>query len=652
MLRKLPLSVQIIGGVAAVLVLIGSGNLLYDMFRQRAAIVESAKDRGQAALDMLEALHVSAMLNRDDVVDDDPAVETLDGTMQRFSQQSKSVDLWVVMAPKIIDYLKGQGTAKVQPAMDATDESAIAQRTEQFSVNGDKIRITRPVVLGQGTASDEMCAACHTSMMNIEKGEVLGAYSAQIDMAPEQAAFMADMRNKAVAGIVVFVFAISIMALLLRMTAIGPMRRLAKATEALAEGKTDIATGSEGRSDEIGAMARALEVFRSAFIRNRKLEEEAAEARRRSEDDRRIAQEIAERDAAERLRAATAGLAEGLRRLAAGDLAFKLDDAFAPDFEALRHDFNTSVKQLGGTLAAISRSASVIDNGTREIAASIDDLAKRTEQQAASLEETTAAVEQITANVSNSHVITEEVRRSASNANQDATNSGIVVTEAEIAMQRIEESSGKISSIIGVIDEIAFQTNLLALNAGVEAARAGEAGKGFAVVAQEVRELAQRSASAAKEIKSLIQNSSMEVGNGVKLVRETGEALKGIGSQVSAMNERMEEIASSTKDQTIGLAEVNRAVGTMDQMTQQNATMVQQSNAASTMLAAEAGRLRDMIDQFRLDAAPAPVHALSKVASDMANKPAAASARKTSRPVIARPAATLAAAAAGVWEEF
>jgi len=169
-------------------------------------------------------------------------------------------------------------------------------------------------------------------------------------------------------------------------------------------------------------------------------------------------------------------------------------------------------------------------------------------------------------------------------------------------MRRIEESSSQISNIIGVIDEIAFQTNLLALNAGVEAARAGDAGKGFAVVAQEVRELAQRSAKAAKEIKELIRNSSVEVEGGVKLVRATGDALKTIETYVVTINQHMDAIATSAREQSVGLAEVNTAVNQMDQVTQQNAAMVEETNAASATLANEASRLRDLIAQFVLDA--------------------------------------------------
>ncbi|WSH04089.1 HAMP domain-containing methyl-accepting chemotaxis protein (plasmid) [Rhizobium ruizarguesonis] len=380
-----------------------------------------------------------------------------------------------------------------------------------------------------------------------------------------------------------------------------PIGQITVAMRRLAEGDTGSNIPFAGRADEIRSMAAAVEVFRQAAIANKRMQIEADENRKQADDDRIAAQQKAESDATERLRIATSGLASGLRRLAAGDLAFRLDEPFAPDFEALRHDFNQSIAQLAEVLTAISSSIITIEDGTREISSGADDLSKRTEQQAAALEETAAALEEITANVSNSSKRTEETRTVATQANQSAAKSAEVVSHAEEAMGRIETSSQQISNIIGVIDEIAFQTNLLALNAGVEAARAGEAGKGFAVVAQEVRELAQRSASAAKEIKGLIQNSSKEVESGVKLVRDTGQSLTTIGSFITQINQHMDAIATSAKEQSVGLSEVNVAVNRMDQTTQQNAAMVEQSTAASTSLAQEAQKLRELVSQFKLD---------------------------------------------------
>ncbi|MBB5577882.1 MULTISPECIES: methyl-accepting chemotaxis protein [Rhizobium] len=378
-----------------------------------------------------------------------------------------------------------------------------------------------------------------------------------------------------------------------------PIRRIADAMKILSDGNLQSAIPYAGRADEIGAMAAAVEVFRQDAINVLRLEQEASTSRSQAEAARATEQDRAEKEARQ-LRFATTTLGNGLRRLAGGDVSVQLTEPFAAEYEQLREDFNASLKQLGSTIGAVLKTVHSIESGTREIALGAQDLSKRTEQQAASLEETAAALDEITANVTTASKRTDEARDVAQKANVSAERSASVVSEAEHAMRRIEDSSERISNIIAVIDEIAFQTNLLALNAGVEAARAGEAGKGFAVVAQEVRELAQRAATAAKEIKGLIEKSSAEVDNGVKLVLETGQSLKSISDHVSQINQLMAAIATSAREQSTGLAEINTAVNQMDQSTQQNAAMVEQSTAAAASLSSEASRLRDLVNQFHI----------------------------------------------------
>ncbi|WP_052161537.1 HAMP domain-containing methyl-accepting chemotaxis protein [Hoeflea sp. BAL378] len=430
-----------------------------------------------------------------------------------------------------------------------------------------------------------------------------------------------------------------------------PITRITASMRDLAAGDTDKAIPFAGRADEIGAMAGAVEVFRQAALTNKRLEAEAESSRKQAELTRLADQERAEAEAAERMRQATAGLAAGLKRLAAGDLSFQLTEAFAADFEGLRQDFNTSIVQLAHTLTAVSQSIGSITNGSQEISSGTNDLSKRTEQQAAALEETAAALDEITVNVSNSSKRSEEARQVATEANASAARSGEVVSRAVAAMNRIEGSSNQISNIIGVIDEIAFQTNLLALNAGVEAARAGEAGRGFAVVAQEVRELAQRSAKAAKEIKGLIETSTHEVSEGVQLVTETGTALKSIGDVIVVINSHMEAIATSSREQSTGLAEVNTAVNQLDQTTQQNAAMVEQSSAAASTLANEADTLRQLISQFNLGTGSAQAQTQSQALRQTAARMSAPSSRVSSRPSPA-PLKVASGGAAQGWDEF
>jgi methyl-accepting chemotaxis protein len=423
---------------------------------------------------------------------------------------------------------------------------------------------------------------------------------------------------------------------------------IAGATRTLADGRTDVDLEKLERRDEFGAIIQSLAVFRD--------NQSNLAAMRRQQDDLRAAEETARRER-EALGAAVdaqqhavvSSLGLGLERLAQGDLTCRLTEAFPPEYQKLKDDYNAAIAQLRDSLKVIADKAHTMHGGADEISGAADDLSRRTETQAATLEETAAALDQITATVRRTSEGVESARTTVVAAKGDAERSGEVVTQAVAAMGQIEASSRQITQIIGVIDEIAFQTNLLALNAGVEAARAGEAGRGFAVVASEVRALAQRSAAAAKEIKTLISASSAQVEQGVKLVGQTGEALTRIVAHVAQINGVVAEIAASAREQTTGLVEVNTAVNRMDQVTQQNAAMVQQSTAASHALSDEASDLTALLARFKIEDAGGAARRATLPPASAPRKPAPPPARAKA---VATAGARARAAPADEWEEF
>ncbi|MBU1176763.1 MAG: HAMP domain-containing protein [Alphaproteobacteria bacterium] len=430
-----------------------------------------------------------------------------------------------------------------------------------------------------------------------------------------------------VIGIVAALFVASLIA--------KPITLMTSTMNTMAEGKYDLDVPARNQKDEIGMMAKAVEIFRQNGIRVREMtEEEKAREERVRADRAKMMQELQRAfgevvDAAvggDFTRRVTAefpddelntlagsvnnlvetverGLAETgsvLAALADTDLTHRVEGVYAGAFEKLKSDTNAVADKLADIVTQLKETSRGLKTATSEILSGANDLSERTTKQAATIEETSAAMEQLAATVKQNAERAEEASSKSRAMSQSAEQGGEVMREANSAMEQITHSSAKISNIIGMIDDIAFQTNLLALNASVEAARAGEAGKGFAVVAIEVRRLAQSAAEASSEVKALIEKSGEEVAGGSKLVASAAASLAAILEAVKANNELMEGIAKESREQASAIGEVNTAVRQMDEMTQHNAALVEETNATIEQTESQASELDRIVDVFTL----------------------------------------------------
>ncbi|BEU99565.1 HAMP domain-containing methyl-accepting chemotaxis protein [Novosphingobium olei] len=386
-------------------------------------------------------------------------------------------------------------------------------------------------------------------------------------------AIAGQARWMTIASLLIILLALAGVARTGRRFLIDPILSLAARVRELADGKLDVMVSGDGRSDEIGDLARSVCDLRDG------LAEAKAETARQADT-------------------IIASIGTGLSELASGNIAYRIEQPLAGRFEKLRSDFNGALGELGAVLAGMQSSTEHLHAVARDIGGAAGDLSNRNANQAASLEETAAAIASLAQRVAGSTDAVSTARHAVDSVGTEMSRGGEVIQDAEAAMDRIELASQQIGSIVSVIDGIAFQTNLLALNAGVEAARAGEQGKGFAVVASEVRALALRSADAAREIKQLIENSSQEIGEGVRLVRDAGASLRAITEQMSEINRMMEVVEAGASEQNASLASIDATSKQIEKITQSNAAVADQVSKASRDVVASIGEVVQQLDRF------------------------------------------------------
>ncbi|AZV79483.1 HAMP domain-containing protein [Parasedimentitalea marina] len=431
----------------------------------------------------------------------------------------------------------------------------------------------------------EGCVSCHNTRADTPKsdwqlGDVRGVLEVRENIQAPLTTIHELTRNILI-GVAIAGLSLMLIVLFTTRTITRPIGEICKSMGSVADGDLDNEVPTANRGDELGQIGTALVELQGVLKQARNAEDDRAEHQQQQS-------KVVEK------------LTGGLVHLASGDFSNPLTEPFPKEYEQLRSDFNRTLETLSDTILEVISSAGSIKAGANEISQSSDDLSRRTEGQAATLEQTAAALDEMTASVKSASEGAQRIETIMGEAKTEAVESDQVVQHAVSAMTEIESSARHISQIIGVIDDISFQTNLLALNAGVEAARAGEAGRGFAVVASEVRALAQRSSDAAMEIKTLISESSKQVDQGVELVGKAGGALNNIVTRVDHIAQLVSEMAVGSTEQSTGLGEINIGMTQLDEVTQQNAAMVEQATAASHLLSSDASKLSEMVSQFNI----------------------------------------------------
>jgi len=482
--------------------------------------------------------------------------------IDRILEESNGSALYAIATNSSDEVIATSGTASNDQASQLEVLAAVSFATGAGEATGDGYFIAMPATAGA-------------------KGDsVVGAIA--IIWSPELAlaeVAKAKLISYMVAGVAFLIMCV-ISTFLLRSVLSRPLQEVGDLINEIADGTYDQEPIHLERGDEIGGIARTVENLKTQLTAARDVEQQRIQAQ---EGQKRVVDK----------------LTGGLQRLSEGDLTQTIDEPFAAEYEALRENYNRTIDTLVGIIGSVIENSEKIRSSSEEINQSSGDLSQRTESQAATLEQTAAALDELTSSVKSAASGAKKVEDIVANASSVAEKSGKVVSEAVEAMSMIEQSSVQISQILSVMDDISFQTNLLALNAGVEAARAGEAGRGFAVVASEVRALAQRSADAAQEIKQLIDESSQHVGHGVELVGRTGTELRKIIEGVGTISSHVVDIASGAEEQSVALTEINAGVLQLDQVTQHNAAMVEESTAASQLLRNDANELALQVAVFK-----------------------------------------------------
>jgi methyl-accepting chemotaxis protein len=500
---------------------------------------------------------------------DSPAA--LHTTVADFNKAIDQTDAAMADYRKVAD-LDPQEQAIFDPAFEswqALRQSLMATRDTLLAGHAD---------LARAEINGRMVGLARTTRQLFDKDMDYNRTDADTKVNSVKAMVTTTLRNTVAVGLIGLLAGLAVI-VLCRFKITRPVAQLRDTMNAMAAGQLDSAVPGGDKHDELGDIARALSGIKDSIAARARAESEAGLAVQRR---------------------VTGALNAGLNHLKTGHLSYRIDEAFAPEYEALRRDFNATLAALADQIGQVAQSALGVHNGANEISASATDLSARTEQQSASLSETAATVKGLTTSVTEGRSIAASASAMAQDASREAQQSGQLMADAVEAMNSIAASASQMRSIVELIDGISFQTNLLALNAGVEAARAGEAGRGFAVVASEVRSLAERSAQAAREIAGLIETSGRQVGQGASLVNQTQSALERIVTKANVLADTIGTLAAGADSQVEAISQVNTTISGLDLTTMQNAALVEQSTAAAQSLANQATQLTAVVAQFEL----------------------------------------------------